>query len=214
MFLQVCMILFTGGEVPDQVPLGTRYTPQDQVQPLPPDQVHPPDQVPPPRDQVHTPQDQVHPPDKVHPPGPGTPPKPGTPPGTRYTPRTRYTPQPVHPTGPGTHPPGPGTPRDQVLPRDQEDMVYVRAVRILLECNLVSGKFMVILNYWLMVHSHLQFIKRELLRELFSPRNRDKWVQNSLLNFSVRAKVDQIASMIAPKKFSITHYFVNNSCNS
>ena len=63
---------------------------------------------------------------------------------------------------------------------------------------IVSGKFMVILNNWLMVHSHLQFIKRELLRELFSPRNRDKWVQNSLLNFSVCAKVDKIASMIAP----------------
>ena len=77
-------------------------------------------------------------PDQVHPPGPGTPPRsrypPGTrytpplwdqvhTPGTRYTPRTRYTPL------------GPGTP-----PRNQEDAVYVWAVRILLECILV-GKY-------------------------------------------------------------------------
>ena len=40
MFLQVCVILFTGGGVPDQVP------PQDQVHP-PQDQVPPRDQVPP-----------------------------------------------------------------------------------------------------------------------------------------------------------------------
>ena len=56
---------------------------------------------------------QVPPQDQV-PPRPGTPPGPGTPPQTRHTPRTRYT------------------------PRDQGDTVYARAVRILLECNLVA----------------------------------------------------------------------------
>ena len=122
MFLQVCVILFTGGGVPDQVPPRPGTPPRTRYPPgpgsPPPDQVHPPgtrytppgtrytppDQVPP-RDQVHPPgpgtppQDQVPPPDQVHPPGPGTPP------GTRYT-----------PLGPGTpprdqvHPPRPGTP--------------------------------------------------------------------------------------------------------
>ena len=62
-------------------------------------------------------------PDQVHPPGPGTPP------GTRYTPRTRY------------------TLRNQVHPRTRYppaqsmlgDTVNARAVRILLECNLVGN---------------------------------------------------------------------------
>ena len=35
------------------------------------------------------------------------------------------------------------------------------------------------------VHSHLWFIRRELLRKLFSPLNREKWLHNPLLNFSV-----------------------------
>ena len=94
--------------------------------------------------------DQV-PPDQVHPPWPGTPP------GTRYTPpgpgtppRTRYTPHlqdQVHlPPGPGTPPrtrytpPTRYTPRTRYTPPEQSmlgDTVNVRAVRILLECNLV-----------------------------------------------------------------------------
>ena len=41
----------------------------------------------------------------------------------------------------------------------------------------------------LRVHSHLRFIRRELLRELFSPCNHEKWVHNPLLDFSVPAKV-------------------------
>ena len=76
MFLQVCVILSTGG-VPDQVqPPGTRY---------PPDQVHCPWTR-------YTPRDQVLPWTRYTPPGPGTPPRPGTPSWTRYTPGTRYTP--------------------------------------------------------------------------------------------------------------------------
>ena len=41
------------------------------------------------------------------------------------------------------------------------------------------------------------FIRRELLCELFSPCNQQKWVQDPLLNLSVQAKVDQIASVNA-----------------
>ena len=108
MFLQVCVILFTGGSTWPGIPPGTRCTPRDQVQP--------PRTRCTPRDRLHTPQDQLHTPrDQVHPPGPGTPPRLGTPPGTRYTPQTSYT-----PPGPGT-PPRPGTPpQDQVhTPQDQ-----------------------------------------------------------------------------------------------
>ena len=47
----------------------------------------------------------------------------------------------------------------------------------------------------LMVHSHLQFIRHELLCELFSPSNRKKLVYNPLFNFSVHTKVDQISSV-------------------
>ena len=96
MFLQVCVILFTGGECL------TRYPPQDQV---------------PPRAR--------YPPGTRYPPlGPGTPPRtryppgPGTPPWARYPSPGPGTPprHQVHPPGPGT-PPAPGTPpRDQVPP--------------------------------------------------------------------------------------------------
>ena len=43
------------------------------------------------------------------------------------------------------------------------------------------------------VHSHLRFIRDELLSDLFSPHNYEKWVHKPLLYFSVHAKVDQIA---------------------
>ena len=48
------------------------------------------------------------------------------------------------------------------------------------------------------VHSHLKFIRHEILRERFSQCNHEKWLQNPILNFSVQAKVDQIASVNAP----------------
>ena len=102
MFLQACLILFTGGSTWAGTPPGpgtpprTRYTPKTRYTPRTMythlDQVHPlgsgtpPDQVPPgpstPPGTRYTPQDQVHPRDQVHPPGPGT------------TPRTRYPPPP------------------------------------------------------------------------------------------------------------------------
>ena len=110
MFLQVCVILFTGGSTWPGNPW-TRYTPLDQVHPAGPG-THPPGPGTPPWDQVH-PQDQVSPRTRYTPQGPGTPPD-------QVPPRTRYT-------------PGPGT-----LPRDQGDMVYAWAVRILLECILVT----------------------------------------------------------------------------
>ena len=42
------------------------------------------------------------------------------------------------------------------------------------------------------------FLRRELLREFFSPRNHKNWVHNPLLNFSVHAIVDQITGVNAP----------------
>ena len=57
-----------------------------------------------------------------------------------------------------------------------------------------------------MVHSHLQFIRRELLHKLFSPCNRKKWVHNPLLNFSFNAIVDEISGVNAPIYYSVTHY--------
>ena len=106
MFLQVCVILFTGGEYltrytpRDQVPAqirytpGTRYTPQTRYTPPGPGKHHP--------------LDQVHPPDQVQLPGTRyTPLGPGTSPRTRYILLTRYT-----PLGPGTPPQTRFTPRD------------------------------------------------------------------------------------------------------
>ena len=58
------------------------------------------------------------------------------------------------------------------------------------------------------VHT-VPFIRRELLRVLFCTRNCRKWVQNQLLNFSVRAIVDHIASV--PAQYSTTHYLTNSS---
>ena len=123
MFLQVCVILFTGRDYltrytprPGTPPTGPGTPPRPGTPPgpgpppqpgTPQDHVHPPDQVHP-LDQVHTPlQDQAHPPDQVHPPTrytpqPGTPPRPGTPPqdqvhplgsGTPSPLQTRYTPR-------------------------------------------------------------------------------------------------------------------------
>ena len=56
------------------------------------------------------------------------------------------------------------------------------------------------------VHSHLRFIRREF----FSPLDRKKRVHNTLLNFSVQAKVDQIASVNAPTYHSTINYLVNS----
>ena len=111
--MHLFVILFTGGYLTPLplgpgTPPGNRYTPQTRY--TPPDQVHPLDQVHPPGTR-YTSWNQVHPPDQI-------PPGPGTPPGTRYTP----------------HPPGPDTPPVQSM---LSDTVNTRAVRILLECNLV-----------------------------------------------------------------------------
>ena len=108
MFLQVCVILFTGGGGEYL----TRYPPRGPGTP-PRDQVHPPGTRYTPRDQVHPPGTRYTPPwDQVHPPRTRyTPPGPGTPPRTRYTPRDQ-----VHPRGPGTPPGTRYTPRDQVHP--------------------------------------------------------------------------------------------------
>ena len=66
MFLQVCVILFTGGILDQIHPPRTRYTPWDQV--------HPPGPGTPPRPGTTLPGPGTPPQDQVHPPGPGTPP--------------------------------------------------------------------------------------------------------------------------------------------
>ena len=115
MFLQVSVILFTGG-VPDQV-----HPPGPGTPPVPgthPDQVHP---LGPgtPSDQVYPSRRGTHPWDQVHQPGPGTPPL-----DQVHTPRDQVHPLPVQ----------------SML----GDTVNARTVRILLQCNLVMqcfGKF-------------------------------------------------------------------------
>ena len=58
----------------------------------------------------------------------------------------------------------------------------------------------------LKVHSHLRFIRHELLRELFRPCNCEKWVQNPLLNFLVQVKIDQISSVNVSPLFNVCHF--------
>ena len=74
----------------------------------------------------------------------------------------------------------------------------LRGVRVLPETKMITS---------IRVHSHLRFIRRELLHELFSPRNHEKLVHNPLLNFSVNVKVDQIVILNAPTYNSTTHYY-------
>ena len=79
----------------------------------------------------------------------------------------------------------------------------------LFRCSSTSNTFTVVpkigifcreanLSVKLRVYSHLKFIRRQLLCEIFSPHNCEKWVHNPLLNFSAHTKVDQIASVNAP----------------
>ena len=103
MFLQVCVILFTGG-VPDQVhPLGPGIPPRPAAPPGP--GTHPRPGAPLTR---YTPPDQMHPPDQVHP-------------RTRYTPWTRYTPQDQ------VHPPDQVHLPDQVRPPPEPGRYGLRA---------------------------------------------------------------------------------------
>ena len=145
MFLQVCVILFTGEGVPDQVhPLDQVHTPPGPGIPPGPGTLSP---------RPGTPQDQVKPPDQVHPPGPGTPSQDQVHPS-----RTRSTPLDQVP-----HPPNPP---DQVPPWTRYtppghsmlgDTVYARAVRILLECNLVYDQFL------LQFRLHRDFFLKQIL---------------------------------------------------
>ena len=119
MFLQASVILLKGG-VPDtppeleQTPPPTRYTPGTRYPP----------------GTRYTPRTRYSPPGPGTPPRPGSPPGPGTPPRDQVHPRDRYTPNQVQP---------PPT-RTRYTPPMQSrlgDTVNERAVRILLECNLV-----------------------------------------------------------------------------
>ena len=64
------------------------------------------------------------------------------------------------------------------------------------------------------VHSHMRSIRRGLLRELFCWCNHENGYYIPLLNFSVHAKIDQIASVNAPTQYSTTHYLGNSLSNS
>ena len=142
-----CHSVHGGGGVPGHYhpPPVTRYTPWDKV--CPPDQVHPSRPGTPPGPGT-SPRTRCIPWDQVHPPG------------TRYTPWTRYIPRTRCTPWDQVHPPGTRyTPWDQVHPLHQVhhhppppgtrytppplqsmlgDTVNARAVRILLECNLVQ----------------------------------------------------------------------------
>ena len=61
---------------------------------------------------------------------------------------------------------------------------------------------------------NLRFIRCELLHGLFRQCNHEKWLHNPLLNFSLHAKVDQIASVSATAQFSTIHYLAKSSRNS
>ena len=117
MFLQVSVILFTGGGVCQVTLPSTRY----------------------PQDQVHLPRDQVqHPGTRYSPRGPGTLLEPGTPPNTRYTLLDQ-----VRQPGPGT-PPGPGTlTRTRYTPRTRYPPIWSTIGRYASYWNafLFSGKF-------------------------------------------------------------------------
>ena len=78
--------------------------------------------------------------------------------------------------------------------RDRKRLGPLQTTRTLLWCDEHETN----LKDRFRIHSHLRFIRRELLHELLSPRNHKKWVPNPLLNFSVHAKVGQIASVNAP----------------
>ena len=66
----------------------------------------------------------------------------------------------------------------------------------------------------LKVYSHLRVIWRKLFCYRFSPHNDKEWVQSPFLNFSVQAKIDQIASVNAPISYCTTHYLESGSRNS
>ena len=68
-------------------------------------------------------------------------------------------------------------------------------------------------KYYFRVLSHLRFTRRELLDEIFRPHNRKRGDTTHLLNFSVHAKVDQIALVNMPTEYSTTHYLANSSRN-
>ena len=73
-------------------------------------------------------------------------------------------------------------------------------------------------NIWdnfsaLMVHSHLPFIRRELLHDI-SVHTIAKWVHNPLLNYSVHAKVEKISGLNSAIETNTTQNYVNSTCNS
>ena len=145
MFSQACVILFTGGCLP-QCMLG--YTPWEQTPPradTPHLGTRPLRSRHPPWPLGADPPQTRHPQTK-HPPGPDPPEQtPRSIHPLEQTPLEQTPPEQTHHPPPDQTPPSPGTrhplPRDQTHPTPQSmlgDTVNTRAVRILLECNLVS----------------------------------------------------------------------------
>ena len=135
MFSQACVILFTGGCLPQcmlvcHTPLETD-TPREQT-PLPREAKTPPEANTP---RKQTPPRGTHSPRSRHPPGADTPLLGGRhPPSRSRHPYQKHTPPSRHPPEADTHPPGSRHPPPQSM---LWDMVNARAVSILLECNLV-----------------------------------------------------------------------------
>ena len=88
------------------------------------------------------------------PPGPGTPPPRHTPQAHPPTRHPRHTPPTRHPPRPGTLPPG-----ENML----GDTINVRAVRILLECNLVCLFILVVGLAIMIVFYHREYVFKSIL---------------------------------------------------
>ena len=125
MFLQASVILLTGGCVCVSASVHAGIHPPEQTPPewTPPGADTPWEQTHPPGADKQTPWEQIPPREQT--------PQEQIPPGSKHTPPGADTPHSRHPPGADTSPP-----EQSML----EDTVNARAVRILLECNLVSNK--------------------------------------------------------------------------
>ena len=66
----------------------------------------------------------------------------------------------------------------------------------------------------LMPHSHLRFIRRELLRELFNPRYHEKWYTTYYIELFSPRKSWPNGNVNAPTLYSTSHYWAISSRNS
>ena len=98
---------------------------------------------------------------------------------------------------------------DQLLSHVSSITCYVALLWVYVDKRLSLVGYVTLYNFTycvLRVHSHLRRVKCELLHELFSPRNREKWVHNPSLNSSAHAKANQTANANAPTQYSTPHH--------